>query len=1031
MKKNYVWLAAMLFCHVGVSTPSYAGISGFGNAVIRYDQRPLKGIVKGVDGLPLSGVSVQLAKSGKAVQTDQQGTFELSAQVGDQLKISSIGFLTQIITVDERLQYNITLQEDSQTLSEVVVVGYGKQSRSTVTGSVASVGLDRASSRSMNNLGDVLQGKAPGVVVTNEGGDPTAKPRINIRGLGGINGEEPLYVIDGSIYSGVPMLNPNDIESISVLKDAAASIYGARASGGVILVTTKSGRKAPVSINIDAKQGFQSAWKKPKPLNAVQRAQVSNLAADNAGVNRNDAFNAEKYPDGQITRTNWIDEVMQNGYIQDYNVSLDGGNEHSTLYSSFNYRKGEGILLNTYNERYNIRINAKHEIKPWLTIGENLYLNYDNGNGAATGDGYTGALISAIYYPSNVPVYDENGAFSGLPLPYGPGAYGDIINPVAYLKRLDIDNPTYNLVVNPYVELKLAKGLKFRSNFSMTQGFNNFKQFTTRVPEIGKPSNSNKLTLNDKRSSDILAEQILTYSLDKGDHHVDALAGFNYQKITSRFNEITGQGFVSEAPEMRYLVNASETLAPLDGYEASTLLSYLGRVNYNYKQKYMLSLTGRRDGSSLVAPQNRFQNYGSVAAAWSLKKENFLQDVNWLSELKLRGSYGVLGNLGSLDPFAVNPLLSRSQIFMGNTPTRVTYLAETKRASTDLTWAESEQTNIGLDLGLMNNRLSVIADYFIKNTNNMIMELPLPGTTGLKNQIVNGGSVQDKGIELGIQYQSKGESEFQYGFGGSITSVKNEIKSLAGGVQTQALPISFRQMLNPVVLQVGESLYSYKVVQTDGIFQSEEEVKAHTNGSGGLIQPNAKPGDFRFKDANGDGKIDAQDRVFVGNAYPTFSYGINFNASYKGFDLNMFFQGVQGNKLFNAMKFSTLNAGVGQQYNMLEGVLDAWTPENRSNELPRVSLRDENRNFYETSDFYVENGSYMRLKNLTLGYTLPKALSERMKLKNVRLYATGNNVFTLTKYTGFDPEVGMDSYGMDSGRYPQARSFIFGLNIGF
>lgn len=1031
MKKNYVWLSAMLFCHMGVSSPSFAGISEFRSALISQDQRPLKGIVKGADGLPLAGVSVKLVNSELAAQTDQQGAFELRAKLGDQLKISNIGFLTQFITVDERLQYTITLQEDNQTLSEVVVVGYGKQSRRTVTGAVASVGLDRASSRSMNNLGEVLQGKAPGVVVTNEGGDPTAQPRINIRGLGGINGENPLYVIDGSIFTGVPMLNPNDIESISVLKDAAASIYGARASGGVILVTTKSGRKAAVGINFDVKQGLQSAWRKPKPLNAAQRAQVSNLAADNAGVNRNDAFDAVKYPEGQISRTNWIDEVMQNGHIQDYNVSLDGGNEHSTIYSSFNYRKGEGILLNTYNERYNIRINAKHEINPWLTIGENLYLNHDNGNGASTGNGYTGALISAIYYPSNVPVYDENGAFSGLPVEHGPGAYGDIINPVAYLKRLDIDNPTYNLVVNPYVELTLAQGLKFRSNFSMTQGFNNFKQFTTRVPEIGKPSNSNTLTLNNKRSSDILAEQILTYSLDRAGHHIDALAGFNYQKITSRFNEITGQGFASEAPDMRYLVNASETLAPLDGYEASTLLSYLGRVNYNYQQKYMLSLTGRRDGSSLVAPQNRFQNYGSIAAAWSLKKENFLQDVNWLSELKLRASYGILGNLGSLDPFAVNPLLSRSQIFMGNTPTRVTYLAETKKASTELTWAESEQSNIGLDFGFMNNRLSVIADYFVKNTNNMIMELPLPGTTGLKNQIVNGGSVQDKGIELGIQYQSKSAGEFQYGFGGSITSVKNQIKSLAGGVETQALPTNFRQMLNPVVLQVGESLYSYKVVETDGIFQSEEEVNAHNNGSGALIQPNAKPGDFRFKDANGDGKIDAQDRVFVGNAYPTFSYGINFNASYQGFDLNLFFQGVQGNKIFNAMKFSTLNAGVGQQYNMLEGVLDAWTPENRSNELPRVSLRDENRNFYETSDFYVENGSYLRLKNLTLGYTLPKALSERMKLKNVRLYATGNNVFTLTKYTGFDPEVGMDSYGMDSGRYPQARSFIFGLNIGF
>ena len=1030
MKKNYVWLAALLLCHAGVNSPLYANTALATGVKVQNNQRPIKGQIKDANGRPIAGVTIQLVKSGLTVQTDQDGVFQLPAHAGDQVRISSIGYLSQDVVADDRLVYDIALQNDTRTLSEVVVVGYGKQSRATVTGAVTSVGLDRAASRSMNNLGEVLQGKAPGVVVTNEGGDPTSKPRINIRGLGGLNGESPLYVIDGSIYSGVPMLNPNDIESISVLKDAAASIYGARASGGVILVTTKSGRKAPVSVVVDAKQGFQAAWKKPQPLNAAQRAQVSNLAADNAGVKRNDAFNAAVYPEGQITRTNWIDEVMQTGRIQDYSVALDGGNEHSTIYSSFNYRKGEGILLNTQNERYNIRLNAKHEVKPWLTLGENVYLNYDNGNGAFTGDGYTGALVSAIYYPSNVPVYDENGAFSGLPAAYGPGAYGDIINPVAYLKRLDVDNPTYSLVVNPYAEVKLAKGLKFRTNFSMTQGFNNFRQFTSRVPEIGKPSNSNKLQVNNGRSTDILAEQILTYKLDKGDHHFDALAGFNYQKTTSRQNGLTGQGFVSEANEMRYMVNASETLNPTDSYQGATLVSYLGRVNYNFKEKYMLSLVGRRDGSSLVAKQNRFANYGSVSAAWSVKKEEFLKEVDWLSELKVRGSYGRLGNLGSLDPSAVNPLLNRAQIFMGNAPARVSYLAETKRASSDLTWAESEQTNVGLDLGFLENRLSVIGDYFVKNTNKMLMDLPLPGTTGLKTQTLNGGSVQDRGIELGVQYQSKNNNPFQYGFGGSITTVKNEVKSLAGGLQRQALPISYRQMLNPVVVEVGQSLYSYKVVQTDGIFQSADEVANYKNDKGQLIQPYAKAGDFRFKDANGDGKIDVNDRVFVGNAYPKFSYGVNFNATYKGFDVNVFFQGVQGNKLFNAMKFSTLNAGVGQQYNMLEGVLDAWTPENHSNTLPRVSLRDENRNFYETSDFYVENGSYLRLKNLTIGYTIPASVTNRIKLKSVRLYATGNNVFTITKYSGFDPEVGMDTYGMDSGRYPQARSFIFGLNIG-
>lgn len=1035
MRKNYKWLMMFSLCsmamtsaHVTLATTPYVE-----NESLALQEKKIGGTIKDELDRPVPGVTIRNLNSGASVQTDQHGAFEIAANSTDVLQISSIGYATQEIKINNTTEnYQIVLLSDSQTLEEVVLIGYGKQSRSLVAGAVASADLSKQESRSNNSVGEMLQGRAPGVVVQNEGGDPTSPPRVNIRGLGGINGETPLYVVDGSIYPGVPVLNPNDIESMSVLKDASASIYGARASGGVILVTTKSGNKNGIKLNLDLKQGFQQAWNKPTPLNAEQRAYVSNLAADNAGVARNDAFNAEIYPEGQITQTNWIEEVFQNGYVQDYGASLESGGEYSTVFSSFNFRKAEGILLNTYNERANIRMNGVHQIKPWLTLGEHFYLNYDNGNGAYTEDGYTGALISAIYYPSNVPVYDENGAFSGLPAQYGPGSYGDVINPVAYLQRLDVDNPTYNFIINPYVEIKLAEGLKFRSNYSMTQSFNNFKEFTTKVPEIGKPSDANRLDISNTRIRDILAEQVLTYDKNFGVHHLDLLGGFTFQKNVMWYSAAAGQDFVDESENLRYLSNAGEILTPEDpdGIETSSLVSYLTRINYHYDQRYVLTLTGRYDGSSLVAAENRFQPYGSVAGAWVLKRESFLEDVNWLSDLRLRGSYGILGNLGSLTQFSVNPLLYRAQTLLGESPDWVYYTAEDQLPNQDLTWAQSNQTNIGLDIGFLNNRLSIIADYFKKRTTDMIMDLPLSGTVGIASRTINGGEVEDRGFELGINYSSDRDKAFQYSIGANIATLRNEVLSLAGGVESIALDNNYRQMLNPIVIAVGQPLYSFNVVQTDGIFQSQEEVDAYTNSEGELIQPFAQAGDFKFVDANGDGVIDANDRVIAGDAYPDFSYGLNFNASYKGFDFNVFFQGVQGNELFNATKFSTLNAGVGQQYNMLVGVLDAWTPENPTSTLPRVSLNDANSNFYQTSDFYIEDGSYLRLKNLTIGYTLPASLTSKMHLGSLRIYATGTNLLTWTKYTGFDPEVGMDTYGMDSGRYPQSRSFLVGLNIG-
>lgn len=993
-------------------------------------QNQINGTVLSPNGQAISGVTIKNIQSGKTVVTDSNGKFQLSSNQGETLRFSFIGYKTlEQLVVGNSIQ--ITLEEDASQLEEVVVVGYGTQRKSTVSGSVSSTNLEGVSSRSVTGIGEVLQGKTPGVTVTNEGGDPTSAARVNIRGLGGINGEQPLYVVDGTIFHGVPQINPNDIKEISVLKDAAAAIYGARASGGVILITTKGGRSGELKIEAEAKFGIQKAHNMLQSLNAVDRAMVSNLAADNAGVKRDPAFDASLYPDGQITRTNWMNEIFRTAKTQDYNVSASAGNEKSSFYTAFNYRDAEGVLINTYGKRYNFRLNSQTQITPWMKLGENIAYSFTNGQGANTSSGYTGAILSALHYPQNVPVYDTNGKFSGLPEKYGPGSYGDVINPVAYLSRLDVDNPVHNLLINPYVEMKLLPGLKFKSNFAYTKQFTDYKEFTSKVPEIGKPVMSNSLTQQTTRFTDILAEQTLTYEKDINKHHFDGLLGYMYQEKQTKYTYVTGENFDDESKTYRYMVNAGNIRPIEDGLYKQALISYLFRANYNYDGRYMLSLIGRRDGSSLVASQNRFQNYGAISGAWALHRESFLSDSQVINTLKLRGSYGILGNLASLDPTAVSPLLSRVEGWFGDQPSLLPGYAEEVMANPDLTWAESKQTNIGIDLGMLNNRLTVNADYFVKNTDNMIMNITLPSTTGVKTKTVNGGLVKDSGIELALSYSSKSNAAFQYDVSASINKINNKVEHLAAGLPNQFLSNNYRGILRPIMVQPGQPLYSYYGLETAGLFRSQEDAELYKNTNGQKIQPDAQAGDMKFVDQNGDGAINDQDRVFLGSAYPDFNYGLTFNASYKNFDFNIFFQGVQGNKLFNALKYTGLNAASGQPYNMFEDIKNAYSPTNTNSDIPRVSVTDPNGNFSKVSDFYVEDGSYLRLKNLIVGYTLPMEWTKKYQVQKLRVYASASNLFTWTKYTGMDPEIGMDSYGMDSGRYPQARTFMIGASVSF
>jgi TonB-linked SusC/RagA family outer membrane protein len=993
----------------------------------------LTGIVSDKSG-PLPGATVLIQGTTTGARADVDGQFKLSVDDNKNLVlvVSMIGYKTQEIVVANQRTFQILMQENSLNLNQLVVVGYGTQRKATVSGAVADVQLDKLSSRSLNDVAEALQGKAPGVIVQNNGGDPTSTPKVYIRGMGGINGENPLYIVDGSIYTGGP-INPNDIESMNVLKDASAAIYGAQASGGVILITTKKGKAGTATVTLDAKTGWQYAAKKLDVLNAKQFADVENIAYDAAGIPRADAFNATVNPDGQITRTDWQDEIFRTGKIQDYNIGVKGGTDKSRYYMGFGYRKNDGILLNTHAERYSFRMNSDAQIKDWLKVGENMSFTYNDGNGANTTSPYTGAIYTALGYPRNITPYTSTGAYSGMPIDYA-GSYGDLANPVAILQRMDNRTPISNISINPYAEISILKDLSFRSNFAITKSFSDQKSFTTKALEIGKINTNNSLVEGVDNYTDFLTEQTLSYTHKFNDHNVNAVAGYSYQRRDETYLTASASSFNDERDTYRYFDNATAWVKPSSGRIQDAKESFFGRVNYDYRSKYLLTVLGRRDGSSRVAPQNRYQNYYSVSGGWVLTEENFIPKNNTLNFLKLRGSYGVLGNLGSLPPNAINIPLQTINIQIGADGKQLTGLAANALSNPNLKWAESKQVNFGTDIALFNNSLSVVADYFVKTTDHMIFQKAPTSTDGVSNGRFNNiGSARDNGIELGITYNGKFGKDLTYNIGGTLTKVNNKLVSLEQGLDEvlSSSQINVRSTLTPLVTRVGNPVYTYNVIKTAGIFQTQAEVDNYKSKDGTVIQPNAKPGDRKFIDKDNNGVINNNDRQIAGSPFPGLTYGISLNVNYKGFDLNVFAQGVHGNKLFNALKYTNMNPSIGTNYNMLTGILNAWTPTNTNTDVTRIISTDQNGNYGNTSDWYIENGSYLRIKNATLGYTLPALLTNRAHIGAVRLYVTANNLFTFTKYKGYDPEVGMDQLGIDAGRYPQAKSVLLGLNVNF
>jgi TonB-linked SusC/RagA family outer membrane protein len=993
-------------------------------------QTKLSGVIYDQDNYPLPGASIFIKGTTTGTVSDVNGNFMFETpQAEGTMVVSFIGMQTVEKAFSSSQNFTITMQSELTTLNDVVVIGYGTSKKSDLTSAVSvASNIEQISSRPVANTQDFLQGNIAGVTVTHNGGDPTSEASVTIRGAGSINNESPLWVVDGMPYYG-KSINPGDIESITVLKDAsAAAIYGAQAASGVILVTTKSGKAGKLRVSFDAYSGVSQAMNLPQSLTATEQNEAITAAALNDGYsNVSDAFNAEKNPYGAVTRTDWIDEIFRSASLYNATLSISGGSEKGKYSASFGYEDRQGLLIATSSKRYSMRLKSEFNVNDHIILGQNTYLTYREAIGTNTSSSYSGAIINAIYMPRSAAVYEDGGTYMG-PAPAGTGyasSYGDVYNPVALLKQPTIHNPVTNIDANVYGDLKLFEGFKFRSSFTLNQESEDYKKFVPKITYDGNRHNDDNYLYQswNKRNQWIWDNQI-SYTKTFGLNKLDFTGVHSAQYAKYEYNYVKGQGFTRENEDYQYMVHAADiTEISSDAYE-DVLTSVIGRLIYSYNEKYFLSASIRRDQTSRLSNNNKTDFFPSVSVAWDLSKESFLSNSTWINQLKLRGSWGQMGNINSVGYYASNIPMGVSW----NSGT-VSYYIE-RPSNENLKWETSESYNIGLDLSTLKGKLDFTADYYQKYTYDMIMEDDVNPLAGAKyGAYINAGDVKNTGIELSLAYKGR-VNDLHYSVNANISHVENELLNLDGsGKSIFFHDNAVRSVIAPYASAPGEELYSYYLIPNEGTFKSQEEIDNFVDKDGNKIQPNAKPGDLKFTDVNKDGSIDSDDKKFMGNAFPDFTYGINLSVSYKEFDLSMVFQGVSGSKIFNGYKYTTYNAGI-QRYNLDNRVLEAWSSKHPNSNIPRLSKDDPNGNFGTESDWYLEDGSYLRMKNLTIGYNLPNSIMDHVCAgSSLRVYFSCDNVFTITDYSGLDPEVG--GIGLDVAKYPVARTISGGISFKF
>ena len=997
---------------------------------------PVNGRVTGADGLGLPGVTVLVQGTTNGASTNSDGNFTLTAPEGSTLIFSFVGYSTQTALVAGATPINITLREDAQKLNEIVVVGYGTQERADVTGAVASVSGRDIATQPVADPTQALQGRAAGVTVTQNSGAPggAGGTAVRIRGISSAGNNSPLYVVDGfplpssdaggnAVENQLNAINPNDIESIDVLKDASATaIYGVRAANGVVIITTKRGKAGTATITVDGYRGIQQAWRKLHLLSAEQYAVINNESL----IAKGDPINP-KYANPQSlgAGTDWQKAVFRpTAVIQSYTLAATGGSEKARYALSGGYFQQDGTLNGSNFERFTVRANGDIQLNKYVKVGNSLAITHLEDRQLNTGNDEFGVLNNVLQTPPTLPVYNPDGSW------YEPTATADnYIEPNPVLQSL-ITNSKFvrnRLVGTFFVEVEPLKNLRFRTNVGADLIFDNNNGFT---PSLGANSPRNSIAgaySSNTYNPTYLIENTLTYDRTLADkHHLTVLAGQSAQQFTYNYLSAGRNGYlrndlqtINNGPINASLGNGGTGIAPPE----DRLLSYFGRVNYEFASKYLLTVTARYDGTSSFAPGSKFGFFPGASLGWRLSEESFIKYIRAISNLKLRVGYGKVGNPLNAGRFAYLATINSGITYpLGPNGTINTGAAPTRSPNDVLRWENNYQANLGVDVGLFGNRLEITADVYDRRSPNLISYVPAYLVTGTYESVpTNALSAYNRGFDLSVSTRNLVSAGEGVNWTSSLvfSTFKNQISSLGTGVPFNGT--TTRTGVAIVRYDVGQPFGSFYGYVADGLFQTPEDVKNAAS------QPGAAPGDIRFEDVNNDGVINDLDRTFIGSPVPKFTYGLNNTVSWKGFDLNVFVQGSQGNKVYNLNRVYT-EGGLTSNGNSSTRVLARWTGAGTSNDVPRAIAGDPNQNL-RVSSYFVEDGSYLRLKVLTLGYTLPKTLLNRFGTQTLRLYGTAQNLLTLTNYSGFDPELG--GAGIDRGIYPQSRVYLAGISLGF
>ena len=988
----------MMVCLIGMLLPM----------CIFAQQITVQGVVKDQTGETVIGASVMEKGTTNGTITGIDGDFSLNMSSNGTLVVSFVGYKTQEVQVKGQKQLQVVLSEDAEMLDEVVVIGYGTMKKSDLTGAVSSIGNKDIKDSPVSNLGQAIQGKISGVQIV-DAGKPGDNVSIKIRGLGSINNCDPLVVIDGVPTDlGLSSLNMADVERLDVLKDASATaIYGSRGANGVVMITTKRGTEGKGKLAVSANYSFQNATNVPSLLNAAQYAELSNDMMVNSGRNPNPEW---ANPSELGAGTDWMDELLRTGVMQNYTVSYSGGNEKSHYYVSGGFLDQSGIVKSVNYRRFTFQSNSDAQVLKWLKFSNNITFSADTKKSGSYNIG--DALKALPIYP----VKNEDGSWSG---PDGNSEwYGSTRNPIGPTELNKSQSDGYNFLANLTAELTFTKWLKFKSTFGYDAKFWFIDNFTPKYNWKPTPTEETSRYKSDNKSFTYLWDNYFLFDHTFAEkHRVGLMAGMSAQWNTNDY--LNAQKNVFMFDNVHEMDNGEEMYA-IGGNETEwALLSYMARVNYSYEDRYLLTATIRRDGSSRFGKKHRWGTFPSVSVAWRASQEKWFPKNDYINDLKVRAGYGVTGSQASVGNYSYLASYNTSVYPFGISSGNQTALVSSTLANPYIHWEEVAQTNIGFDASLFNSRVMFSFDAYLKETRDMLVKASIPITSGFEDTTTtytNAGKVRNQGIEMSLHtINLTGELGWETNL--TATYNKNKIKDLNSDV-----PYYINQINNSYVTMLAKDypinvFYGYV---TDGIFQNQSEVNTHA------VQPGAEPGDIRFRDLNNDGVINDSDRTVIGNPNPSWLFSMNNSLSYKGFELSVFLQGIAGNKIYNANNID--NTGMAAAYNQTTDVLKRWQGEGTSNSMPRAVFGDPNQNT-RVSDRFVENGSYLRLKNITLSYTFPKQWLQKAQIENARLSLSCENVATITGYSGFDPEVGIN--GIDQNRYPISRTFSLGLNFNF